>query len=38
MHTCRKFEPIRSYVEERFNGSLFVQRPDKNAVEFDSVF
>ncbi|KAI7773294.1 hypothetical protein LA080_011343 [Diaporthe eres] len=27
IHTCRKFEPIRQYVSDRFNGSLFVPRP-----------
>lgn len=27
VHTCRKFEPIRQYVSDRFNGSLFVPRP-----------
>ncbi|KAH8819356.1 hypothetical protein F5884DRAFT_9763 [Xylogone sp. PMI_703] len=38
VHTCRKFEPIRNYVQERFNGSLFVPRPKKGVHEFDSVF
>lgn len=28
VHTCRKFEPIRKYVSKRFNGSLFVERPE----------
>lgn len=28
VHTCRKFEPIRQFVSERFNGSLFVPRPN----------
>ncbi|KAK1969810.1 hypothetical protein LY78DRAFT_571239, partial [Colletotrichum sublineola] len=27
VHTCRKFEPIREFVSERFNGSLHVPRP-----------
>ncbi|KAI0891002.1 hypothetical protein F4806DRAFT_484289 [Annulohypoxylon nitens] len=27
LHTCRKFDPIRNFVSERFNGSLFVPRP-----------
>ncbi|KAL2069822.1 hypothetical protein VTL71DRAFT_14501 [Oculimacula yallundae] len=26
--TCRKFEPIREFVSERFNGSLRVSRPN----------
>ncbi|KAL3424515.1 hypothetical protein PVAG01_03796 [Phlyctema vagabunda] len=38
VHTCRKFEPIRDYVKERFNGSLYVERPKKGVHEFDSVF
>lgn len=28
IHTCRKFEPIREYVIERFNGSRAVRRPN----------
>lgn len=27
VHTCRKFEPIREFVSERFNGSRYVERP-----------
>jgi len=26
VHTCRKYEPIREFVSERFNGSLEVER------------
>lgn len=38
VHTCRKFEPIREYVSERFNGSLFVPRPDGYIDTGDNAF
>ncbi|KAG8168125.1 hypothetical protein KVR01_003814 [Diaporthe batatas] len=38
LHTCRKFEPIREFVSERFNGSLFVPRPDGYVDTGDNAF
>jgi hypothetical protein len=38
VHTCRKFEPIREYVSERYNGSLFVPRPDGSFDAVDNAF
>ncbi len=33
VHTCRKFEPIREFVSERFNGSLAIPRTKQGVVE-----
>ncbi|KAI8959337.1 hypothetical protein F5Y11DRAFT_305699 [Daldinia sp. FL1419] len=38
VHTCRKFEPIREFVSERFNGSLFVPRPSGWIDTSDAAF
>lgn len=38
VHTCRKFEPIREFVSERFNGSLFVPRPSGWVDEESNAF
>ncbi|KAH7346266.1 hypothetical protein BKA65DRAFT_399045 [Rhexocercosporidium sp. MPI-PUGE-AT-0058] len=38
MHTCRKFEPIREFVSERFNGSLHVPRPNGYKDHFDHAY
>ncbi|KIM95440.1 hypothetical protein OIDMADRAFT_133987 [Oidiodendron maius Zn] len=38
VHTCRKFEPIRAYVSERFNGSLAVPREGKSVKEEGNAF
>ncbi|KAI1472903.1 uncharacterized protein F4812DRAFT_31500 [Daldinia caldariorum] len=38
VHTCRKFEPIREFVSERFNGSLFVPRPSGWIDTSDNAF
>lgn len=38
VHTCQKFEPIREYISGRFNGSLFVPRPDGYVGTGDNAF